>query len=390
MQNRLKQRCRLSQMRGDNWLDILLYGAGVNGKKCIKKIVNLYADEVHVIGIMDEKKTGIIKDTPVFSIAELMKREEKESILKVPVVISIARRRTVLEVYKKLLTAGFSDIYFWLEKDSERSGALSFLEYECARITARPDDILPHVEVHAVDYCNLNCAGCTHFSPVYDKRTPDIFARLDGIRKIKNITSNVLSFYVLGGEPLLCDDLAQYIETARNCFPFADIRVVTNGLLIPTVKQTVLDTFSRNHVVVDISEYQPVHQKIDKIKNVLRNNRIDYCVRRLEKKQKFIKPLALSTHSKYDKKCISDGCVSIKDDMIARCPTLMYVDILNQKYHAHFPTGGIYKIEEFHAPAELNEKMMKSVPLCEYCVNNEIDWHTCGKNMDISEFVTAE
>ena len=34
--------------------------------------------------------------------------------------------------------------------------------------------VLDYVEFHLADHCNLNCAGCMHFSPYADHRLADI------------------------------------------------------------------------------------------------------------------------------------------------------------------------------------------------------------------------
>ena len=367
-----------------------MYGAGINGQRMLEKIERQYPDELQVTNIIDQYKSGKIGEISICSIEKILEKKDKDTILSSPVVIAIAKRKTVLEVYRYLNQYGFSEIYFYLEKDSNRSEGDSFLEYECAKIDADPDEILPHIEIHAVDYCNLNCSGCTHFSPAYDRKMPNITYRLDGIKKIRDLTANVLSFYILGGEPFLCQQLEQYINTARTCFPNSDIRLVTNGLLITTVNQSILDVIREKRIIVDISEYEPVRSKIHTITEILSSNLIDYSIRTIDKKQRFTKPLSTTTKSKYKKTCISDGCVSIKDDMISRCPTLMYVNVLNEKYHTSFPLDGIYKIRDFDSPIELNQRMKERVPLCEYCVMNEIDWHTCGKKPDLYDFVTDE
>lgn len=36
------------------------------------------------------------------------------------------------------------------------------------------DDMLPLVEMQIVDYCNLRCKGCTHFSPIFNSKLPDL------------------------------------------------------------------------------------------------------------------------------------------------------------------------------------------------------------------------
>lgn len=92
--------------------------------------------------------------------------------------------------------------------------------------------ILDVVELHLADHCNLNCAGCLHFTPLAEKwcANPeaiekDLAALRSKFRYIRHIT-------LLGGEPLLNPDYEKIVEVINRVSPESLITIVTNGVLL--------------------------------------------------------------------------------------------------------------------------------------------------------------
>lgn len=50
---------------------------------------------------------------------------------------------------------------------------------------------MPHIELHISDKCNLNCRGCTHFSPLYNEIGAVFEEKIDDIKKIKRLFDEV-------------------------------------------------------------------------------------------------------------------------------------------------------------------------------------------------------
>lgn len=44
---------------------------------------------------------------------------------------------------------------------------------------------MPQAEIHVADYCNLNCRGCTHFSPIFEREIPEFDVRINDIMLLK-------------------------------------------------------------------------------------------------------------------------------------------------------------------------------------------------------------
>lgn len=358
-----------------------IYGAGAIGKHVIDKM-NRYGEPAD--GFIDSYKTGSYAGYPIVPLEEV--NEESE------VIISILNTNDILDVYYKLKQVGLKKI-FWFYDSGECDKCVeeeNFFEAECMDLSEWGELIMPHVELHISDKCNLNCRGCTHFSPLFDEIGADVGKKLADIKALKNIFSDIFRIDILGGEPLLNPDLKEYMIELRSILPRTYIQIYTNGLLIPQLESDVLKTIADNDIGITISEYYPTHQMIDKIKDCLKQYHIKYRIAEYDSKQLFNTPISLSENSKYPQKCISDGCITVANGLIARCPTLMYISKFNEYFEQHLPTEGIYRISDYTDGKELLADMKKEVPLCRHCIECEMEWSICGKDKKIEDFAVWE
>lgn len=365
---------------------IVLYGAGKEGKDLVRRI-GIFQDEIKIMGFVDSFKKGSYCGYPILSLDELQK-------IKADIIITVRDQTVMKEIYDGLLGYRAGRIY-WHYAHREFSYADTyedFLREECIHLKdlAREKGILSHVEMHISDYCNLNCRGCTHFSPIFERRLPDTAKRIEDVRRLSEKVGVILQFFIMGGEPLLNPEITRYVERIREILPDTDIWVVTNGLLIPTVGEEVLKCMRENNISVSISEYGPTHRMADQIIERLRGAGLHYSIRPYDIKQKFIKPLSLTADSKYKKRCISEGCINIWEGKIARCPTLMYIDKFNERFGTALPDDGIYDLDGCPEGSELLGLLQQEVPLCRHCVENEIEWSCCGTRASLSDFAVED
>ena len=363
-------------------MDIIFFGAGFWGQQAYKKYkVNNYKNQLR--GFMDNKKTGEYCGLPIISIENV----DRESAA---VVITIESPFAVSEIYAQLRKQGIKNIYWYLNQNYRKSGEDDFLEAECVCADTWGDCVLPQAEMHIADHCNLNCKGCTHFSPIFEKELPDFKTRMKDVAWLKSQFSNVLYFSILGGEPFLNPDIIKYIVEIRKLLPDSYIQIVTNGLLLLHLDEEVFSHIRENKITVSISEYEPTHKKIKEIEEILKKYRVSYIIRPYDSKQKFNIPLSLSDKSKYPPKCISNGCVNVWNGKIARCPTLMYVEKFNEVFHTDLPTEGIMQMRDCPDGAKLLELLQKEVPLCKHCVECPIEWHRCSGTPEIGDFAKTD
>ena len=97
-------------------------------------------------------------------------------------------------------------------------------------------------------------------------------------------------------------------------------------------------------------------------------------------------PLSIELKNQYRRRCLSDGCLTIWNGKIARCPTLMYIGAFNKYFNVKLPDEGILTLDTGMSGAEILEHMKKAVPLCAHCIDNMVEWGVCGKNPSIKDF----
>ncbi len=180
---------------------------------------------------------------------------------------------------------------------------------------------LPYLESDITDHCNLNCRGCCHFA---NFSLEDEFYPLENFRRdISRIaqTCDVLKFRLLGGEPLVMKNFDEYMNIARQYFPKSALEFVTNGLLIPSLPQKILDTLRETRCVIHFSLYPPTAKILEKITARLRENSIPYDV--AKKVENFAAQMTLNGNNNPGKSiaaCRCNECRSIRNGRIYKCP----------------------------------------------------------------------
>ena len=194
---------------------------------------------------------------------------------------------------------------------------------------------LTQLEANIIDGCNLNCKGCTHFAGLF--KTSETYPVETFRRDMRQLSQvcDVATFFLLGGEPLLLKNLEEYMKISQQYLPNSDLRIVTNGLLVPSVPQKILDAIKENKFFVSISNYPPTTKMLDKIKSVLDANKIRYEVRGSSENKNFNVFMTFQGNNNPQKSravCWNDGCRFMRDGKIYKCP----VDALSYRFAERF------------------------------------------------------
>lgn len=140
-----------------------------------------------------------------------------------------------------------------------------------------PRPCIEYLVVNILDHCNLRCKGCDHFACIADP----YFVPVDTIRRdVERMSEilhgdNVIKIAVMGGEPLLHPDLLEIMEIVRVNFPYAAIRLTTNGLLL--LQQT--DSFwkaCREQGITIVNTKYPINLDFDKMKEVAEYEKVRF------------------------------------------------------------------------------------------------------------------
>ncbi|MDY6358684.1 MAG: radical SAM protein [Cyanobacteriota bacterium] len=265
-------------------------------------------------------------------------------------------------------------------------------------MTEKPE-MLEKIDVHLTDHCNLNCQGCTHFSPLAQEFYLDLQDFKNDIGRLAALTGAKLGqMFLLGGEPLLHPQLTQFFQIAREFFPNTQIIIITNGILLPEQPDEFWLACKKSNIRIWVSLYRL---------------KIDYETIDARAKQfgVFCGYTGTRTNEEHKKdwgswKLDKDGqqywadaftyckvknCVTLKKGKLYTCPTIAHIEHLNKYFGLNFEVTpydyiDIYKIRNHQA---ILDTMVKPVPFCRYCKTRSFEkcvWAPTKR--DVSEWVS--
>lgn len=189
----------------------------------------------------------------------------------------------------KIIVATSSYAYDSIKKGLNEIGLKEFKDY------CRLEDFLPEwywkykkevclsqVFSSITSRCTFNCKYCNMLMPYYKRHyeytEEDIIADME---LLFQRVDYLVSYFVIGGEPLLNKNLGKILEKVNEKFSnkIGYIQVISNGSIVPD--QDLIKVIKKCDVKVRLSDYThviPYDAKLQKVKNVLEENRIEYSM----------------------------------------------------------------------------------------------------------------
>lgn len=340
-------------------MNIAIWGAGKFGQLVVRQLVN--RPNIVVRYIID-KRANELKEVcgiPVVS-PEIFKSSFTEDVE----IVLVAFVNSMLNI-KELKSLGIKKLGVVSDLAYRYSAILSghILE-DCQIIWG--DDInenlpfLPVLETNVVDYCNLNCKGCSHFSNIFPKGSKVAFETFK--RDIKRLSQeiNIIQFNLLGGEALLSAELEDYIQCLMEYMPATRIQLVTNGILIPRQSPDRLRFFEQNNVYISITEYPPTAKMREEIIKTMNQYGIHFEMRQLVSTfGKNIDLLGENDPWEAQRTCRESRCHFLREGKIYKCP---------------FSALGNYFFKYYHIPLYFDEGID--------IYGGENDWKEIIDNLD--------
>lgn len=245
------------------------------------------------------------------------------------------------------------------------------------------EELLPELsqlEMHLADHCNLNCKGCSHFSNLVPE---PVFADYEQFQKdIKRLTElfdNIRAFFFLGGEPLLNQEAARFLYSAREAFPYTMLNLVSNGLLVMKMNDSLIRAMRETGCELSISNYDCL--ETEKIELFLQERGIGYDLR--QGKGSFIKYLNTKGDGNEEvyQRCGRKYCTFLRNGRIAACAQPFTIKYFNQYFQEHFSDeGSISLYEKGMDGRKLLEYLEKPMDACRFCTfDKEYEWIGGGK-----------
>lgn len=258
--------------------------------------------------------------------------------------------------------------------------------------------MLEKIDIHLTDHCNLNCKGCTHFSPLAEKFFLDIDVFERDVKRYSKLSKGKLGkLFLLGGEPLLHPELIDFLPIARNCFPETRIIMITNGILLEKQEERFWKAFKRYNIEIWVSDYM-LNLDHEALKKKAKSYGIFYgytSVAKDENDNKVWTKYKLDLDGKQYwansfKNCCVKNCVTLKNGKLYTCCTMAHIEHFNKYFNqklelTEFDYVDIFKVRSYQA---ILDAMVKPVPFCRYCKPREKEaciWEVSKK--DINEWV---
>ncbi len=251
---------------------------------------------------------------------------------------------------------------------------------------------LKYIEFHLTDHCNLDCKGCGHFSPLAPPHYADIHQYEMDMRRLKQLFINIKQIRLMGGEPLLHKDPASFITVTRAAFPKADIRLVTNGILLPKASAEFWNVCRSTNTTIDVSVYPPL-KHAENLRALCKSKHVSLNMS---------KPIetffaGLNPKGDSDKQKAFNVCRSMY-----YCPYLsegrLYVCVMPATVH-YFNNISDYQIEadkgiNIHSPlisgSSILKRLNKPVETCKWCAYDYVDFPWSISDKTSAEWDPAE
>lgn len=240
-------------------------------------------------------------------------------------------------------------------------------------------DVLPELmqlEFHLADHCNLNCKGCSHFSNLVPCPTfadKEQFSK--DIKQLATYFSQIHNFYLLGGEPFLNQELGDYIPLIHEAFPYAKIIIVTNGILLLTLQDSLIHTIKEHQVHISISDYSCLDR--EKIISFVQKHMLSADLREgKECFSKYLNPKGDSDKTEVFFQCIRRNCTFLDKGRIAACCQPFTIHYFNSYFNEHLPENeGIDLYEKNLNGWEIQKRLTTPMESCRYCSHDvPFDW----------------
>jgi hypothetical protein len=202
---------------------------------------------------------------------------------------------------------------------------------------------LSYLELHLADHCNLNCKGCSHFSPIAEKRFADLNEHERDMKQLQKLFSTIHKIVLMGGEPLLNPQIDSFLFVTRSCFPKANILIYTNGILLPQMSETFWNACRACSVGIDVSLYPPLKQKESALIQLVEDNGLKVYVHSVTFFYAFYNRNGDTDSSAAFKKC-RNRFPMLKEGKIYICPEPATINYFNEKYDLKVPRTGFADI----------------------------------------------
>lgn len=261
-----------------------------------------------------------------------------------------------------------------------------------------PRKTIEHLDYHLTEHCNLNCVGCSTFAPIADKKFAELSSFEQDIKKLYDlIGDSVQQIHLLGGEPLLHPQAAEFAHICRSVFKNTRIDLTTNGLLIYDMPDSFWEILKDNDIAIKYTQY-PVKFDYPKMVEYVKAKGVYVFSAGGENGIRYFRRIPLNTKGTFNMynsfiQCPYADCAQLRDGKLFHCPASGFSDLLNKRVHQEAEDAGIFRLSKYdyldlyqaHSGTEIFEFLSNAIPFCQYCdmdhINERVKWEVSKRNI---------
>ncbi len=250
------------------------------------------------------------------------------------------------------------------------------------------------LEFVVTDTCNLNCRGCTHYSPLAPREYAPLAGLEAAMEHLGRVAGNeVEKAYLIGGETLLYPQLEEAMQALRRNFPTQELYIFTNGISLPKMPDTFWTTAADLRIIIAITRY-PINFDYDAVEELCRRNGVRTEIFGDRSMADSFFRFALDPEGRQNARlshfrCYNRGCLSVIGDKLYPCSISGCVSHLNKAHgtkFTHIPADYL-DVPRIKSAKEIKRLRDRPVPFCRYCILPPASVKYGPSKRDINEWV---
>lgn len=245
-------------------------------------------------------------------------------------------------------------------------------------------------EVTLAEHCNLNCKYCDHFSPLAVPEIPDFNKFESDIHRLSTLFHHKAKrISLLGGEPLLNDEIIKYMVCTRKYFENARIDITTNGTLLFKMQEAFWNTCRELCIEIRITKY-PIEFNYHDIEEKCTEENVKWYYFGDTSMCKYSHYFPLDVNGKQDARysflhCgLANNCITLHDGRLYTCSVIPNIVHFNRFFAQNLELTDRDSIDIYKCAKaeEVMDFLSRPVPFCRYC---NIRCRTEGNEWGISK-----
>lgn len=228
-------------------------------------------------------------------------------------------------------------------------------------------------DISVTEHCNLNCKSCGSFAPLADEEYINTKELEKDLARLSCLSDGeVHHIHLLGGEPLLHPKIVEICGMVRQYFPYGNIYLVTNGILLPKMDADFWDCCKKNRIIVAPTKY-PIKLDYDKITKKAEMEGVQYQYFG-DAGLSWGHPVITETGNRNENHSFlhcgnANNCACLNHGKIYPCPRVAKIHFFNKAFQTNFRVSkkDFIDIYDDITLKEIMEFLARPVPFCRYC-----------------------